>query len=89
MALGAARNHVLGQMLREGLSTALVGTVLGFVGAYLVGRTMQSMLFGVRAIDPLVLPGVAALLLACAVLACFIPAFRLLLWIQMAALRED
>jgi ABC-type antimicrobial peptide transport system permease subunit len=89
MALGAARNHVLGQMLREGLSTAVVGTVVGFVGAYLVGRTMQSMLFGVRAIDPLVLPGVAVLLLACAVLACFIPAFRAASVDPMAALRED
>jgi hypothetical protein len=89
MALGAGRDMVLRQILFEGLSTGLVGVALGAIGAYLVGRSMQSMLFGVRAIDPTVLPIVAGLLLGIAVLACFIPALRAASVDPMTALREE
>jgi putative ABC transport system permease protein len=89
MALGAGRDKVLRQVLLDGMLTALVGVVLGSIGAYLVGRAMQSMLFGVRAIDPLVLPAVAGLLLATAIIACFIPALRAASVDPMTALRQD
>jgi putative ABC transport system permease protein len=89
MALGAGREKVIGQVLREGMATALIGVALGSIGAYLVGRTMQSMLFGVRAIDPTVLPAVAGLLLGTAILACFIPALRAASVDPMSALRQD
>jgi predicted permease len=89
MALGAGREKVVGQVLREGMATALIGVALGSIGAYLVGRTMQSMLFGVRAIDPMVLPAVAGLLLGTAILACFIPALRAASVDPITALRQD
>ena len=50
-ALGATRAHVLGLVLKDGLATALVGTALGFVGAFWLGRAMQGMFEGVPGLD--------------------------------------
>jgi putative ABC transport system permease protein len=88
MALGAGRDQVLRQILREGLVTALVGLAIGTVGAYLVGRGMRGMLFGVGAIDPLAFSIVACLLLSASILACFIPAMRAASVDPMTALRD-
>jgi putative ABC transport system permease protein len=88
MALGAGRDQVLRQILREGLATALVGIAIGSVGAYLVGRGMRGMLFGVGAIDPLAFSMVAGLLLGASILACCIPAMRAASVDPMTALRD-
>jgi putative ABC transport system permease protein len=88
MALGAGRAQVLRQILREGLTTALVGLGLGSIGAWLAGRAMRGMLFGVDAIDPLAFSIVAALLLGASILACFIPAMRAASVDPMTALRD-
>jgi putative ABC transport system permease protein len=88
MALGAGRDQVLRQILREGLATALVGLAIGTVGAYLVGRAMRGMLFGVGAIDPMAFSIVAGLLLGSSILACFIPAMRAASVDPMTALRD-
>jgi putative ABC transport system permease protein len=88
MALGAGRDQVLRQILREGLATALVGIAIGSVGAYLVGRGMRGMLFGVDAIDPLAFSIVSGLLLGASILACFIPAMRAASVDPMTALRD-
>ncbi len=88
MALGAGRDQVLRQVLREGLATALVGIAIGTVGAYMVGRAMRGMLFGVGAIDPLAFAIVAGLLLGASILACFIPAMRAASVDPMTALRD-
>jgi putative ABC transport system permease protein len=88
MALGAGRDQVLRQILREGLATALVGIAIGAVGAYLVGRALRGMLFGVGAIDPIAFATVAGLLLGASILACFIPAMRAASVDPMTALRE-
>jgi ABC-type antimicrobial peptide transport system permease subunit len=53
MALGASSGQILRQVLREEAVTALAGVALGSVGAFLVGRTMQGLLFGVAAMEPL------------------------------------
>lgn len=76
MALGATRNRVVGLVVREGAVLAGVGLALGFVGAYFVGRAMQSLLFGVKALDVTAFLSVGVLLLAAALLACFLPARR-------------
>lgn len=76
MALGAGRNQVFGLVLQEGAALALAGSALGFIGACLVGRTMRSMLFGVRTIDVTAFTVVALVLLASAILACYMPARR-------------
>jgi putative ABC transport system permease protein len=76
MALGATRYRVVTLVLREGTILAAVGLALGFVGAYFVGRAMQSMLFGVKALDVSAFAAVGAILLLSALVACWIPAQR-------------
>jgi putative ABC transport system permease protein len=89
IALGAAREQVLRLILKEGLVLALVGIGLGLVGAYLVGRTMQSMLYEVATIDFGVLAVVSAALLSAALLACYVPARRAARVDPMMALRHE
>jgi len=88
MALGAGREQVLRQILREGMTTALIGVGLGSIGAYFVGRAMRGMLFGVGAIDPVAFSIVAGLLLGASMLACAIPALRAASVDPMKALRD-
>jgi predicted permease len=88
MALGAGRHQVLQQILGEGLITAAIGIALGSIGAYLVGRAMRGILFGVGAIDPMAFSIVATLLLCASVLACIIPALRAASVDPMTALRD-
>jgi putative ABC transport system permease protein len=76
MALGAQRSRVVSMVLREGALLAFLGTLIGLGGAYLVGRAMQSTLYGVSAFDARAFIGVSALLLAAALLACWFPARR-------------
>jgi putative ABC transport system permease protein len=76
MALGAQRSRVIQQVLKEGALLAAGGTLLGLGGAYLVGRVMQSTLYGVDALDVRAFTGVSLLLLAAALLACWFPAWR-------------
>lgn len=87
MALGAGPGQVLFLVLREGMLLALTGLALGLGGAYFVGRTMQSVLYGVTAIDPLAVGCVAVLLLGAAGVACYIPARRATQVDPMTALR--
>src|SRR5438045_7187001 len=53
MAIGAQRRDVLRLVLREGLTTAGFGVLLGLIGALLATRLLKSMLFGVSATNPL------------------------------------
>ena len=76
MALGAQRSRVINQVLKEGTILALSGSAIGLVGAYFVGRAMQSTLYGVGALDLRAFSGVSFLLLLAALLACFLPAWR-------------
>lgn len=76
MALGAERGHVLRLILGQGLSMALAGIVLGIVLAAALTRLMSSQLYGVSARDPLTFAGVALVLIAVALIACWIPARR-------------
>ncbi|HEY6290310.1 MAG TPA: ABC transporter permease [Terriglobia bacterium] len=76
MALGATRNRVVGLVVREGALLAVIGLLLGLVGAYFVGRAMQSILFGVRALDVSGFAAVGLILLTAALLACYLPARR-------------
>jgi predicted permease len=74
MALGAARTTVLGLILKEGMSLVLTGVLIGFVAALLVGRLLSRMLYGVSSSDPVSVAGAAVVLLAIALLACYLPA---------------
>jgi predicted permease len=76
MALGANGGDVLRQTLRQGMALALFGVAIGGSAALGLARLMRSLLFGVSASDPSIYLGVAALLLAAALLACYVPARR-------------
>jgi putative ABC transport system permease protein len=88
IALGAEQGDVRGGILREGLTLAACGLALGAVGAYALGRAMQSTLFGIGTINVPVLLGVSAVLLASALLACYVPARRASAVDPVIALRQ-
>jgi putative ABC transport system permease protein len=88
-ALGADRSSILTLVLKQGLLTAGIGIVLGLIGAALVSRLMQSMLFGVGQHDPLVFAGVTIVLFAVAAAACYIPARRATKVDPIVALRDS
>jgi predicted permease len=89
MALGATGGQILRLVLREGVTLALFGLVLGLGGAYLVGRAMQANLYGVSALDVRALGAVALVLLAATLLACYFPARRASRVDPMVALRNE
>ena len=89
MALGASRGRVLWQVLREGLLTALAGTILGSAGAWFVVRALRDIVFGVSAFAPAAFVGVTLVLLAAALVACLVPATRAASVDPMVALRQD
>jgi predicted permease len=87
MALGASAGNVLRLVLSQGMSTAAIGVAIGIAGSLALTRTMQSLLFGVSATDPLTFAGVALLLALVAFLASYLPARRATRVDPMAALR--
>jgi predicted permease len=89
MALGAERRHVLELILGQGLRMALAGVVLGVILAFGLTRLMSSQLYGVSPRDPLTFAAVALVLVAVALLACWIPARRAMRVDPIVALRYE
>jgi putative ABC transport system permease protein len=89
MALGAQRDQLLRLMLSDGMRPALLGLGLGLAVSVLATRLFQSMLFGTKPLDPVVLSSVVGTLFAVAILACLIPAWRASRLDPMQALRTD
>ena len=89
MALGAERASVLRLFVIGGVKLAMVGTVVGLVGAYLLTKWIATLLFQVEPTDPLTFAVVALLLLVVAALACYIPARRAARIDPLMALRVD
>ncbi|HXL22731.1 MAG TPA: ABC transporter permease [Candidatus Dormibacteraeota bacterium] len=76
VALGASRKDVLRMVLGDGMSIALAGAGIGLAAALGLTRLIAKMIYGVSAVDPLTFGGVAVLLMAVALLACYVPARR-------------
>jgi ABC-type antimicrobial peptide transport system permease subunit len=74
MALGAATTSIFGMVLREGAAIVVIGVALGLTGAFLLRQTLQSQLYEIGAMDPLVIVSVGGILLAVALTACLLPA---------------
>lgn len=72
----------------DGMRTALLGTALGFAGAYGVGRAMQGMWFGVGALAFGRFAAIALTLIATALFACYVPARRAATVDPVVALRD-
>ena len=88
-ALGASSGDVLRMILGQGLRTIFIGVAIGIIGSLALTRTLQSLLFGVNATDPLTFAGVTLLLVGTALLACYIPARRAMRVDPMIALRHE
>jgi predicted permease len=89
MALGSGKGRVLRQVLRDGMATAVLGTVLGSIGAYFVAKAMRGMVFGASTLSWGTFAAVAAILLVTALLACLVPASRAASTDPLAALRQE
>lgn len=76
LALGASRVDTIGLIVRQGMTLALVGMLIGLVGATLASRAIAAMLFGVSALDPMTYIGVVGLLVTVSATACSVPALR-------------
>jgi putative ABC transport system permease protein len=89
MALGATRGHVVSLILKEALLLAAIGLTLGLAGAYLVGRTLHSTLYGVGSMDFIATGVVAVVLVTASMVASWIPARRAAAVQPMRALRSE
>ena len=89
MALGARPGEVVRMILREGLVMTLSGVGLGFLLALGIGRALSSMLYQVSPADPIAFTLAPCVLLAAALLACWLPARRAAKVDPMVALRYE
>jgi len=89
LALGAQRGDVLRLIVRQGMRVVVLGLAFGFVGVFVFGRLLQSLLFGVRATDLPVIFGVVILLASVAFIACWLPALRASRVDPVVALRTE
>jgi ABC-type antimicrobial peptide transport system permease subunit len=89
MALGAQTREVLGLVIGEGMQLAGIGAVVGLVISLAFNRLLKNQLFQVGAFDPLTFALTALVLIAAALLACYIPARRAIRVDPMDALRYE
>jgi predicted permease len=89
MALGARAGQVVGLVMRSGLQLVAIGLVLGLACATGAARLIQTLLFNVQPLDPLVYGGVAVLFTLVAAVACLAPSLRASRIDPLIALRAE
>ena len=89
VALGAQPGDVLRLVLMDGFGSAGIGLAVGLAGSLLTTRFIESVLYGVRPLDPVVFAAVAALVAAVVSAACLLPAWRALHLNPIVALRQE
>jgi putative ABC transport system permease protein len=95
MALGASRFNVMKMIVRQGMTLAIVGVVLGLIGSYVLTKYLESwvnlsqMLFGVKVSDPATYIVISVILTLIALVACYIPARRATKVDPLVALRYE
>jgi predicted permease len=95
MALGASQTDVLKMIVKQGMTLAIIGIVLGLAGAYVLTKYLESwmqlsrMLYGIKPNDPLTYGVMVVLLTVVALIACYLPARRAARVDPMVALRHD
>jgi putative ABC transport system permease protein len=89
VALGAQPKHVLGMIMGQGLKVTLLGVFIGLLVAWATTQLLVSLLFEIKASDPVTFISISLLLLSIALLACFFPARRALNVDPMIALRAE
>ena len=87
LALGASNGDILKLVVGAGLRLVLIGSAIGLAGALVLTQLLRGLLFGVSARDPLTLFGIISILIAVALLACYLPARRAIKLDPLTALR--
>jgi putative ABC transport system permease protein len=89
VALGASSGRIVRLVLRQGLTLATIGIVIGVGGALVLSRLTRTLLFGVSPNDPSTYVAVAAVIAAVALLACLLPAQRAMRVDPLEAIRGE
>jgi putative ABC transport system permease protein len=89
MALGAERAHVRAMVVRQGMTFAVLGLLIGICAAFALAKQISSFLFGVTAFDPLVFGSIPLVLLIAAIAAVWWPASRATRVDPATALRQS
>jgi ABC-type antimicrobial peptide transport system permease subunit len=89
MALGAGTGQVVGLVLRQGITIAALGIVVGVGGALAMSRITRSLLYGVDPADPATFGAVVAVIAVVATAACLIPMRRATRVDPLTAIRAD
>jgi len=89
IAMGGSRHRIMRMVIREGMVLVVTGVIIGLAATLVLSRAIVALLYGVSPTDPVTLAGTAALLLAVALLACYVPARRATMVDPLAALRAQ
>jgi ABC-type antimicrobial peptide transport system permease subunit len=89
MALGAPQPEVRAMILKEGMTLTACGLVAGLAVAWIAGRSLAALLYGIGASDPLLLIGISAGVLLTALAATWFPARRATAVDPVIALRYE
>jgi putative ABC transport system permease protein len=88
-ALGASPGDIVGLVVRQGMTLAGLGVLIGLCGAFVASRAIAALLFGVSRLDPATYAAVVAMLLTVSAIACWAPAWRAVRVDPSIALRQS